>query len=429
MDFNQVELIKALQDVQVAAIKKSSGILDAFGRIRTSQPETVFESSLLWDKDPLIWAEKITDNSTNATSTHSTADAGVTMHVESDGAGSDDTIVRQTRTHYAYQPLKSQRVAFTGIMNTGGAVAGVNAKMGVFTANDGLYWELDGTTLQVNKRKGGSDGTPITQANFNLDKLDGTGASGYTLDVSKEQIYFIEFEWLGVGDIWFGVFRDGEAVYAHQIKHANSLTAVYMSTPNLPLRYEITTTSATNDGNMVQTCGSIQSEGGMTEHGIDFGESTVTASPAPVQANTAGTIYAICGIRLRSTHLDANVFFEDFNVLNTTANVDCSYFMAVNPTLATDLTWAGVTNSAVEFGSPSTASPSPNTVTADWTARWGHDLVLGAAKGGHGGHGGQPSLLMLGADVDGTPDEFILCARPISANADIYGAMDWREQR
>jgi hypothetical protein len=95
--------------------------------------------------------------------------------------------------------------------------------------------------------------------------MDGSGKSGITLDMSKTQIFCIDFQWLGAGRVRFGFVIDGNVYYCHEIKNANNLTTVYMTSGTLPLRYEIentdTTASATS---MKQICASVISEGGFS---------------------------------------------------------------------------------------------------------------------------------------------------------------------
>ena len=77
------------------------------------------------------------------------------------------------------------------------------------------------------------------QSTWNLDKLDGTGASGYTLDISKMQMSFIDFSWYGAGTIRWG-FRatGGDIVYCHYAAQNNVNTRAYMRAGNLPGRFE-----------------------------------------------------------------------------------------------------------------------------------------------------------------------------------------------
>lgn len=79
----------------------------------------------------------------------------------------------------------------------------------------------------------------VAQANWNIDKMDGTGPSGYSLDLTKTQMLYMDYSWYGAGAIRFG-FKDikGEVVYCHRFIHNNSLTEAYLRSGNLPARFE-----------------------------------------------------------------------------------------------------------------------------------------------------------------------------------------------
>jgi hypothetical protein len=388
--------------------------LDAFARLRVSTPETVSDSKQLHDKNPLFWDESITDGSGNATSTHSTVDAATTMHVES-----GDTIIRQTKTHWAYQPGKSQLCIDTANLSAGGT--GVTARVGSFTATDGVFFESSGGDLHCVVRKNSSDtkvsrttgSYALDQESWNGDKLNGNGPSGITIDPSKVQILFIAFEWLGVGSVIFGFFVNGEPIICHIHNHANRQTAVYMSTPNLPVRYEIASTGDTAE--LQHICSTIISEGGRAVSGVTHNHTT---DDNPI-AGTTGNIYAVLGIRLKSTHLDANVVPIHVAMLAETANDNFEWFLCVNPTIAGTFTYNNVTNSAVQLARGATA----NTITNNsWDIRLSGGLGSTAA----------PNVdeidtdLMLGSQIDGTPDEFVLAFRPIS-NCTVHGTLTARE--
>ena len=72
-------------------------------------------------------------------------------------------------------------------------------------------------------------------------------------------------QWLGVGRVRVGFNINGVIYYAHYFNNANNLGSVYMSTPNLPVRYEVSSTggSVTLD----QICCTVQSEGGNSQMG------------------------------------------------------------------------------------------------------------------------------------------------------------------
>ena len=137
----------------------------------------------------------------------------------------------------------------TFVMNT--SKTNLRQRVGYFGSNNGFFLEQNGTTIQFVKRSsvtGSVVDTPITQSNWNIDKLDGTGPSLLTLDLTSPQILFIDLEWLGVGSVRMGFVINGQFIHCHTFHHANSNTApkgAYMQTACLPIRQEIENTAAT----------------------------------------------------------------------------------------------------------------------------------------------------------------------------------------
>jgi len=79
------------------------------------------------------------------------------------------------------------------------------------------------------------------QADFNLDRLDGTGPSGYDIDIAKMQMIGIQYSWYGAGFIDFMLRgSDGNFVFAHRMRNSNVNTEAFMRSGNLPVRYEVT---------------------------------------------------------------------------------------------------------------------------------------------------------------------------------------------
>ena len=84
--------------------------------------------------------------------------------------------------------------------------------------------------------------TRIPQSQFNIDRLDGSGVSGYTLDPLRMQMWYIDYSWYGAGAIRFGIKdQRGEVKYAHRIVNAGRNTEAYMRSGNMPARYEVNT--------------------------------------------------------------------------------------------------------------------------------------------------------------------------------------------
>lgn len=84
--------------------------------------------------------------------------------------------------------------------------------------------------------------TRVPQSQWNIDKMDGTGVSTHTLDITKMQMWYMDYSWYGAGAIRWGI-KDhrGEVRYVHRMAHANNQTEAYMRSGNLPARYEVNT--------------------------------------------------------------------------------------------------------------------------------------------------------------------------------------------
>jgi len=101
-----------------------------------------------------------------------------------------------------------------------------------------------GTIAQTNAVVSKTVDYVIPSSQFNVDRLDGTGPSGYIIDLTKMQMFYIDYSWYGAGFIRFGVRGpDGNIVYCHRIINNNVNYLAYMRSGNLPGRYETNTFS------------------------------------------------------------------------------------------------------------------------------------------------------------------------------------------
>jgi len=243
----------------------STDNLDAFERLRVSTPQSLHDWKSIHDRGAEFWNESTTGG---GTITYNAAKSQVDLAV---GTTSGDEAIRQTTRYYPYFPGKSQLVILTGVPGEG--KANVRKRGGLFDDLNGLFFEFDGLDVNVVRRtdtSGSAVDNKIAQADWNIDTLDGNGKSGILLDASKTNIFMIDFQWLGVGAVRFGVDVDGVAVYCHQINNANTLDVAYMSTGSLPVRYEITNTGTAASGStMSEICSSVASEGGFQLFGFD----------------------------------------------------------------------------------------------------------------------------------------------------------------
>ena len=397
-----------------------NGSRDAFGRARMSQPETLFGAKQLQDKLPLLYDDQQVSGSGTTTS-HSTATASTTIGVGATTAGKR---VRQSFRRFDYQAGKSQLTLLTGRLLASGGGTDITSGIGLFDDNDGLFWLYDGGTIKVVVRSSTSGSpvdTEVAQSAFNNDTLDGNGPSGVTIDFTKEQIFWIDYEWLGVGTVRYGVVHQGAYILAHSQHHNNSGTSVYMSTPNLPVRYFIENAGTGAASTMEHICATVISEGGQQPDGLPF---SVGLGATQVDANSSGTLYAVIGLRLKSTHLDRAITIKSINLISATAT-DFEWSLWWKPTVANTFTYASVDlNSGVERALGNGTSPANNTVSNGVRIDGGY--VKSSASTGSVAADVNIAL-RLGAAIDGTVDTLVLCVRPLGVNADIYGSISWRE--
>lgn len=271
-----------------AAIRDGAN-LDAFSRLRTSNIDTIFDSSFQYDLQPLIY-QALTANS--GTIVH---DANKVSAAVSTAASAGSSAILQSKQYHRYIPGKSQLIVQTQVV--GAAVANVVKRCGYFDENNGIFLEQNGTTdvafVRRTKVSGSIVDNRVVQASWNLDPLNGSGPSGLTLNLSKASILIMDLQWLGMGRVRIGFDINGQIVYAHQFLNANVLDVPYMQTANLPVRWEV---AGNGIATMYATCASVNSEGGADKFfGYEF-----AYNRAVVTAGSATQTYAF-SVRPRAT--------------------------------------------------------------------------------------------------------------------------------
>jgi hypothetical protein len=230
---------------------------DAFGRARVSNPLTLFDSSHRY-QDNGLWA---TATGVGSDATFDPNAGLVNLNVPTTSGA---YVKRETKKVFSYQPGKSLLILTTFVMNP--AKTNLRQRVGYFGSDNGLYLQLQNSTLSFVERSyvtGAATETVVNQSSWNIDKLDGTGPSGKTLDITKAQILWMDVEWLGLGTVRLGFVIDGVFVHCHSFHHANLITATYITTASLPLRYEIENLGTTAGASTLkQVCSTVISEGG-----------------------------------------------------------------------------------------------------------------------------------------------------------------------
>lgn len=389
-----------------------SGSLDAFGRLRMSQPFTIFDNTFRTGDDTRVWDQQ---NTGTASSTFLANQACMAMDI---GTDSGDKCIRETAYVFQYQPGKSLLILSTFVMNP--AKTNLTQKVGYFEEENGIFLELTDSTLYWVKRSyitGSVVNTKIAQADWNVDKLDGTGPSGITLDISKSQIQWMDLEWLGVGSVRTGFVINGQFIITHIFHHANTLDSVYMTTASLPIRYEIENIGATASASRLKhICNSVQSEGGYNPI-VETRSAGTTLSGLILSQ----TVYRpLISIRLKSAYHYAVVVPTLLNLYGLQNNA-YGYKILTNTTL-TGGTW-------VSAGDESTVEYN---VTATELSG-GRNVMQGLFMGGDKGSAleldlrNQNHSFQLKRNIDNTSRIFTIAAIATNNNDYAIGSCTWAE--
>jgi hypothetical protein len=386
---------------------------DAFGRLRVSQPYTLFDSQQRYAADNQFDTSTVNGASTTFLSNESTVQMSVAATINSEA-------VRQTFRSMSYQPGKGLLVLATFAMNT--PTANIRQRVGYFNTQNGVFFEANGTTLSMVMRSDSlpTPGTPsdirsIPQSAWNGDKLDGTGASGYTLDPSKTQIFWCDFEWLGVGSVRTGFVINGQYIVCHTFNNANEIGSVYMTTAILPVRYEIKNLSNAVTASMKQICSTVISEGGYEQYSPSH-----LARRTTKLSNIQLTFKPVVSIRLASTALGAVVLPGRMQLLPIASqNYEVGLFF--NATL-TGASWSAVASDAnAEMDTSATAMTGGTLVQTDYVSSSGsggtQPLVDPA---------GYNWALQLGVSLAGASDVLTLAIRTVDSatpQGECYGTI------
>jgi hypothetical protein len=235
-----------------------SANLDAFSRLRVSSPQSLFSVQCQYNNAP------ITMESGNTGTGVAPAHSANTRMVKLSCTAGTGTSFMQSYQYIPYQPSKSQQIFITGLLDT--AVAGAVVDVGYFDADNGIFFRQDGTNglkfVRRTKTSGSVVNNEVAQSSWNIDKLDGTGKSGITLDVTKVYILCIDLQFLAMGRIRIGFDIGGVLVYAHEFLNANILTVPYMQTATLPVQMLLTATSTGATKDCYFKCAAVNAEGG-----------------------------------------------------------------------------------------------------------------------------------------------------------------------
>jgi hypothetical protein len=292
---------------------------------------------------------------------------------------------------------------------------GLQQRVGYFNTQNGVYLQQKDGVLSFVIRSytsGAVVETVVQQSNWNGDKLNGTGSSGITIDVTKTQILYIDLEWLGVGAVRCGLVLNGNYVLCHTFYNANNQSYVYMTTAVLPVRYEITNTAVTSGASTLQQiCSTVISEGGYEQTSQEYYARNTTAI-------TVGTTFQpLVSIRLNSSKLGAVVIPARIAFLPIgTGNYEIAL---IKNGVLTGASWVTGTFSNVDYDISSTAM----TYTAANIAQIDYATSSNQAQSSIIAPTGYNFELQIGTSLAGVSDVWTLAARTLAATNTCIGSL------
>jgi hypothetical protein len=379
---------------------------DLFNRVEVAEPVTLFDSKLDLSERTDQW------NSTGSVA----HDATRAREVLTVANASSTTTARQTKRSIIYQPGKAQTGVFTFRM--GAAATGITRRVGLYCSQEGIFFEQTSAGLRFVIRDQSATSESAEQADWNVDKLDGNGPSGVTIDITRCQIFFIAYEWLGVGTVALGFYYNGAPVVCHLFHHSNQVTQVYMRTPNSPIRFEIVNDGTGAESTFDQICSTVYSSGGAQNQGhLHAVDRQTTALTTLNNAN----LYPVIAIRLGSVR--ANAIIENLSMMCTDNSVFWQWQLLLNPS---------VTGTALSFSDYSefvqVARPTNATTVSGGTLMAAGYVINATAN--------KPSVNLNPAEdnllgeqtIGGDTDVVVLAVRRITGTTpDFYGSLTYRE--
>jgi hypothetical protein len=383
-------------------------------RIQVSSQEIVLFSNALYSTDPDVWDRAVYNN---ATVTYDQLEGGTLLTATGD---IDSEAVLQSVRVMPYVPGRGVEVTFAVQYND--ARLGVRRRVGVFDELNGMYFEQDETGNYYVVIRSNTSGTVVNtrvaRADWNGVKFDGTEPNGITADPDAIQMFVIEYDWYGAGQVRFNYIINGYKYTVHTFNHANIINTTFMRTPNLPVRFEIKNiTGATGPFELHKWGVSVIQEG---DGGSNLGRpADITNAIGGTNLGTGGTYRPVVAIRLKSTRLAGVVLPNAYQAV-TTSNALLHHRITSNATI-TGGTWVSFGDeSFIEYNITATAVSGGTVLTAGFTPPGDNGKTALDPRG----------LWQMSRTAMGTASQ-VLCLEATSAGNNVIalGSISWIEQR
>lgn len=383
-------------------------------RVKISPYEIANFNSYQYTKDTDVWDEELTGT---ASSTVNTYMGMIEMTV---GSTAGDQVVRQTRRVQRYIPGRQNEISMSVIFGT--PATGIRRRYGLFDDYNGAYFEDGGDgTYYVVCRRNTAEGLVeerVARADWNVDKLDGTGPSGITADSTKIHLMVIEYEWYGAGQVEFKFIINNNAYPVHQFNHGNRSSEPWSAPPFLPVRAELTNVAGTA-GTHTFYVGSFSSaiEGDVGPLGVESNANSPITGRSMASANT---FYPILSIRLKSTRLQGVVLPFDLQAA-TLDNTQIFYRLTLNSVL-TGASWQPVSDEGfVEYDASATAAANGRVLKTGFIGTYQQGMSIKFDN---------RSTNQLGRTSMGTVSDILTVeVAAVGANKSAFASINWLEVR
>jgi hypothetical protein len=388
-----------------------SANLDAFGRLRTAAVQNLVDIKHVYDKNPLQVSEVTAGT---ATSVFNQEYARVRMST----SANNDFVIRQTKTHPIYQPGKSQlfEASFSNFQletNVIKRVGGFDSTTGspYNSVFDGFFLESNGVTNEISFQiwRSGTTVFSAVTTSWDSSQFDPTN-----INWTNTNLITVDYQWLGVGRMRFGLNLSGQTFYLTEHNCANNEPNVYMSSPNQPIRYEIRQVGV-GSGYLDMICSQVSTEGALNGLYSTVGIQNATTA----DLSSSGTKYPYIGYRLKESYNSVTSQYSSLSVLNTSND---NYLLTIefNPTLSVTPSWTDIPNSPFQY------SVYNGTVTTTVTSS-GHIMTSLIGESGASALTAikvDDNQIRVGYNINGTLDEMWICITPLSASATFLGTAE-----
>lgn len=379
--------------------------LSAFGRLRVAEPFSLFDAKFRYGKRTDLFSESTASGGTVTFNTNE-----ISMNLNA-GATSGGTAIIQSLRRFPYESGKTQRAEFTANLNS--AVSNKTKRIGLFDASNGVFFQQSATGLAVVVRSsisGSVVDTVIPQASWNGDKLDGTGPSGQTLDPTKQQLFILDYAWLGSGNVRFMVFLNDEQIVVHTYRAANTIATPYSQTGSLPFRMEVVNSGASSSQTSSFTCVSVKVEGGYAPRGAIAYASNGTTSKS---IGGTGTLVPILSIRKRSSYPEVQAKIIQAAVFMN--SVDDAEFILFKGATLTGATWGTNFGNFLEQDTAATAISGGKAIGGGYLRGAGSAPSITELASGQ-----NQNDLWLGTDLAGASEILTIAVRNITSSSTAF---------